>query len=610
MKIITSVLLGIILLQSSAAQTNIDASIDLIKQVETGLTTPVYISGDSTWSIEERMEYYGIPGVSIAVINEGKIAWAKGYGVMDKESKIPVTEQTLFQASSLSIPVSAYGALRLVEQGKVPLDENINSFLKSWQVPDNEFTKEKKATIRNLLNHSAGINLHATPGYSLDSTIPTLVEVLNGTSPAKNEPIAINKEPDESYYISYTGYGIIQQMMIDVEGKEFPEIMNDLVLEPLEMTNSTFNPSLSQAQINRAATAYLQDGTMVEGKRFVHPVLASRGLWTTSKDLANFIIHVQQILKGNRDKGLSRELTRLMVTPHSVSSYGPGSEYGLGFQIINRKEETYLRHWGWNQGFYAEFIAHRDKDYGVVVMTNTTFPAFNAEVIRAVARAYEWENYAPKHTKLSIDQPLANEVIGRYKANIAIIEVFKENDQLFFKDILDTNAQELIRVSDNLFARRNTSRLIRFERNAENDVVNLISADRYDETIATTLVKIEDSQKSPVEFLLEDDFENAFQAYSRLKERDPDHPALTEDYLNDLGYRFYHEDRMTLSQNTFKVNTKLYPGSYQAYASYAEACDKAGNTDLAIQNYSKSLELNPKNGKARERLRELENSEM
>lgn len=610
MKNIISVLLSIILLQSCGAQSGSDSSIDLIKQVETGLTRPVYITGDSTWSIAERMEHYGIPGMSIAVIHQGKIVWTKGYGVMDKESKTPVTRHTLFQASTLSIPVSAYGALRFVEEGKVTLDENINRYLKSWQVPDNEFTKEKKATVRNLLNHSAGINLHATPGYPLDATSPTLVEVFNGTSPAKNEPIAIIKEPDESYYISYTGYGIVQLMMTDIEGKEYPEIMRDLVLQPLGMTNSTFDPSLSQEQGKKAATAYLQDGTMVPGKRYVHPVLASRGLWTTAEDLAKFIIHVQQTLKGNRDQGLSKEMTELMVTPHSVSSYGPGSEYGLGFQIINRKEETYLRHWGWNRGFYAEFLAHKDKDYGVVVMTNTTFPAFNAEVIRAVARAYEWDNFIPEHTKLPIDQPLANEVIGRYQANIAIIEVFQENDQLFFKDILDVNAQELVRVSENHFARRNTSRLVRFVRNDENEIVNLVSADRYDESIATNLVKLEDSQKSPVEFLLEDDFENALQAYSRLKEEDPDHPALTEDYLNDLGYRFYHEDRMALSQNTFKVNTKLYPDSYQVYASYAEACDKAGNTDLAIQNYSKSLELNPQNGKARERLKELENGEM
>jgi len=127
MKNSISILFIIILFQSCAAQSKTDTTVDLIKKVERGLTTPVYIAGDSTWSIEERMKHYGVPGVSIAVIKDGKIAWTKGYGVMDKESKAPVTEQTLFQASALSIPVSAYGALRLVEQNKLDLDENINS---------------------------------------------------------------------------------------------------------------------------------------------------------------------------------------------------------------------------------------------------------------------------------------------------------------------------------------------------------------------------------------------------------------------------------------------------------------------------------------------------
>ena len=166
MKNSISVLFIIVLFQSCAEKSYFDTTTDLIKKVETGLTTRVYIAGDSTWSIEERMEHYGIPGASIAIIHNGEIAWTKAYGVVDKESQNPVTTQTLFQASALSIPVTAYGALRLVEQDKVTLDENINSYLKSWKLPDSEFTKEKKVTIRNLLNHSAGIYPRRIGGHS------------------------------------------------------------------------------------------------------------------------------------------------------------------------------------------------------------------------------------------------------------------------------------------------------------------------------------------------------------------------------------------------------------------------------------------------------------
>ncbi|WP_024773137.1 serine hydrolase domain-containing protein, partial [Aquimarina macrocephali] len=484
--------LTIILFQSCAQESNTDTTIDVIKKVETGLTTRVHVEGDSTWSIEERMKHYGIPGVSIAVIHNGEIAWTKGYGVMDKESQTPVTTQTLFQAAATSMPVTAYGALRLVEENKLDLDEDVNSYLKSWKVPENEFTKDKKVTIKNLLNHSAGIHPRGTGSYSIDEKIPTLIETLNGTSPATNEPITVNKEPSESVRFAYASYVPIQQMMLDVEGKTFPEIMNELVLQPLEMNNSTFNLSLTTEQLTKVATGYLKDGSKVKGGRKIDPVLASTGLWTTAEDYAKFIANVQQTLNGKSTKGLSKGLTALMGTPYGVSNNSGWSfTLGLGFQLFNRNDEIYLRHHGWNTGFYAEIMAHRDKGYGVVVMTNSTFPAFNAEVIRAVAMAYEWDKFVPIHKKIEVEQSLVDEITGRYIANGRIVEVFQKDNQLLYKNILDLEAEELVKVSDSSFVRRNSSRLIQFKPDSENETLNLIYQNRNDGTIASTFVKMD-----------------------------------------------------------------------------------------------------------------------
>ena len=517
MKNSISVLLIIILFQSCVEEPNTDTTIDLIKKVETGLTTRVHIEGDSTWSIEERMEHHGVPGVSIAVINNGKIAWTKGYGVMDKESKAPVTEQTLFEVSNIGMPLTAYGALRLVEQNKVSLNEDINSYLKSWKLPDNEFTKKKKATIKNLLNHSAGINVHALPGYSADSSVPTLVETLNGTPPATNDPILVNKEPDESTYISDAGYAIIQQMMIDIEGKEFPEIMNELVLQPLEMNNSTFNQTLTAEQLTMAAIGYMADGSMVKGKRHTYPAMAPKGLWTNAEDLAKFIINLQQTLKGNSNKGLSKDMTALMLTPYGVSGYGPSLIYGLGFGIRfginNKKDETYFYHWGWNQGFFGTMMSHRDKGYGVVVLTNSTYPGFNEELLRSVALAYQWDNY---------------------------VLIYKKNE---------------------------------------------------------------------VKFFLDGNFEKSLDTYINLMKQDPNNPVIREANLNGLGYRFLSNNQTNVAHDVFKVNTILYPESSNVYDSYAEVCKMMGKIDLAILNYSKSLELNPQNNHAKDMLKELQKSE-
>ncbi|WP_350285793.1 serine hydrolase [uncultured Croceitalea sp.] len=589
------VLFIIILFQSCKEESNISPTADLIKKVETGLTTRVHIAGDSTWSIEERMEHYGIPGVSIAVIHEGKIAWTKGYGVTDKKSLTPVTTQTLFQAASTSMPVTAYGTLRFAEQNKLDLDEDINSYLKSWKVPENEFTKEKKVTLRNLLNHSAGIHPRGTGSYNIKADIPTLTQVLNGTPPASNEPLTVNKEPEESVRFAYASYVPIQQMMLDVEDKTFPEIMHELVLGPLEMNNSTFNQSLTAEQLTKVATGYLKDGSIVEGGRHIYPGTASHGLWTTAEDYAKFITHIQQ----------SKDLRESMGRPYGVRGSGWSFTLGLGFQLLNRNDEIYLRHHGWNRGFYAEIVAHRDKGYGVVVMTNSTFPEFNAEVIRSVARTYEWDNYVPVHQKMQIQQSCIDEISGRYRDDV-IIEIYQQDNQLFYKNILDENGVELIKVSDSLFVRRNSGLFIQFKPGSENGAVDLHYLNRNNGTLVSTLVKTANDQKSPVEFLLEGDFDKALEAYRMLLQQDPAHPNVTEYHINDIAYDFFHGDRMALALNTFKVNMMLYPDSYKVYDSYAEACMKAGDIDLAIENYSRSLELNPKNNNARHQLNELQ----
>jgi len=606
LKRIATILLISILLQSCAKEVNTATTTDAIKQVETGLTTRVYIEGDATWSIEERMKHYGIPGASIAIIHNGEIAWAKAYGVTDKDSQTPVTTQTLFQAAATSMPVTAYGALRLVEQGKVTLDENINNYLKEWELTDNEFTESDKVTLRNLLNHSAGIYPRGTGRYNLEDTIPTLVEILNGTPPAVNEPITVNKVPGESVRFAYASYVPVQQIMIEAEGKAFSEIMYEQVLQPLEMTNSTFSQSLTEVQLAKAATGYLKGGAMVEGKRKIYPAMASNGLWTTAEDYAKFLTNVQQTTAGKTTKGLSKDLAELMGTPYGVSGSGWSFTLGLGFQLLNRNNEIYLRHHGWNRGFYAEIVAHRDKGYGVVVMTNSTFPAFNAEVIRAVAQTYNWDSFVPVHQKMKIDPETADNITGRYQSDDRIIEISQKHNQLFYKNILDEEDEELIKVSDSLFVRRSSGLFMQFKPDAESGANQLQYLNRNDGTLISALTKVDANKKSPVDFLLEGDYENALLACKNLKAQDPNHPFVTEEYINDVGYEFYHSDRMPLSLNTFKVNIALYPESYKAYDSYGEACMKAGQVDLAIISYSKSLELNPQNNNARGKLGELQ----
>src|SRR5262245_60370412 len=151
---------------------------DRIASVEKGLRAPVLIEGDKTWTLEERMRHYGVEGVSIAVIRDSKIEWAKGYGLADVETKQAVTPATLFQAGSISKPVAAMGALVLVEDGKLSLDGSIDKYLKTWKVPANAHTAKAPVTLTGLLSHTAGLTVHGFPGYPAGATVPTVVQIL------------------------------------------------------------------------------------------------------------------------------------------------------------------------------------------------------------------------------------------------------------------------------------------------------------------------------------------------------------------------------------------------------------------------------------------------
>jgi len=597
------VLLTIFSLQSFSGADTTEFANDMIEKVETGLVAPVYIEGDAKWSIQERMEHYGVPGVSIAVINRGKIEWTKAYGVMDKESQSPVTSETLFQSASISKPVSAYGALCLAEQNELGLNEDINMYLKSWKLPDSEFTEEKKVTIKNLLNHSAGTTVHGFWGYSPGLEVPTLIEVLNGIPPANSAPTIVDKTPEKSFRYSGGGYNVIQQMMIDVAGKPFPELMKELVLDPLEMNNSSYNQPLPDGQLVRAATGYLPDGSMTKGKRHTYPEMAPAGLWTTAEDLAKFAINIFETIgerpENDLKKDLSKEMTIKMLTPF-VEEFS-----GLGIFLKRKKDEVYFGHAGWNEGFSSEMITHKEEGYGVVVLTNSNHPGFVEEVIRSVAISYEWKDFCSVYKKMEVDPSFTDEVVGRYHvADNKLVEVFRSGKQLMGKE-LGQEPIELVKVSDSSYVKRSNDNLIQFKMNEESKMMDMVTLNSSDGTMVSTCSRLKDVEKIPIAHLVEGNFDQALEAYQALRKIDLEEPSINEGNLNNLGYQFLGRGQTKIAQDIFKVNMILYPESSNVYDSYAEASMIIGEVDLALKNYKRSISLNPQNEHAKEMVKEL-----
>ena len=208
-----------------------------------------------------------MPGVSVAVINHGEIEWAKGYGLADIHTKTPVTPETLFQAGSVSKPVAAMAALKLVEEKKLNLDGDVNSQLKSWKVPENKFTKQHAVDLRGILSHTAGFTIHGFAGYVVGKPIPTLIQVLDGERPpANSRPVRVDKVPGKGFRYSGGGVTVMQQLVIDVTGQPFPQVVHNLVLAPLAMTSSTYQQPLPEALTSRALSGHTRQGKTFTGR--------------------------------------------------------------------------------------------------------------------------------------------------------------------------------------------------------------------------------------------------------------------------------------------------------------------------------------------------------
>jgi len=369
------------------------------------------IKGDlhAAHALADRMKQLNVPGVSIAVIHNGKIEWARGFGVRSIGGK-PVDNETLFQAASISKPLSAMAALHLVQQGKLSLDTDVNTYLASWKLPANPIAAGKAVTLRQLLSHTGGISVHGFPGYAKTEAIPTLVQVLNGEKPANTDPIRIEAPPGDHWQYSGGGFTILQQMLIDITKEPYPKLMHDTVLAPIGMNLSTYQQPLPSAMESNATTPYRGDGKPVEGGAHTYPEMAAAGLWTTPSELAHFAIEVQNSLHATANHVLSPEMTQQMVTLVKGS-------WGLGLEIGGSKDNPYFAHGGGNEGFRCCLLAYEKTGEGAVVMTNGDKGGeLQNEILRSIAAEYGWPDYKPEvRTAVSVDPKILAGYVGTYQ---------------------------------------------------------------------------------------------------------------------------------------------------------------------------------------------------
>jgi len=460
----------------------------------------------STMTLAELMKAFNVPALSLAVIENFKIVDAKAYGVIEPGSSVPVTTKTLFQAGSISKPVAATAALYLVEHGKLSLDEDVNQKLKSWKLPDNEFTKTERVTLRRLMSHTAGLTVHGFPGYDVDAARPTVPQVLDGEKPANTAPVRVFIAPGTKDIYSGGGVTIEQLLMTDVSGKDFPALMRETVLDKIGMSDSSYEQPLPAARAAMTAGGAYADGKPVHGKWHIYPEMAAAGLWTTPTDLAKFAIEIALSKQGKSNRVLSQKMTQEMLTPVMDG-------VGLGF-FMEKENPGQFGHNGADEGFQALLSMNWESGNGIALMADSDngISVMN-QVLKRVAREYAW-NY-----KTGEDVGGDLFLIAKFKGTAAALA-------------------------------------------------------RYD------TLKAEGGSK------------------------------VDEGTLNGLGYRLLYGGEEADGVTVFEKNVKEYPHSSNVYDSLGEAYAKVGQKDLAIQNYEKSLQMDPKNSNAVEQLKKLKGEAM
>jgi len=380
-----------------------------IAAVERGLTPAVVLAGVPAppRTIKAEMRRLNVPGVSVAVLHGGMIEWSKGYGVT-RAGGAPITPSTIFQAGSISKPVTALAALRLVQRHRLMLDGDVNAQLRGWKLAT---PPGDHVTLRELLSHTAGTTVHGFPGYAAGVAVPSVDDVLAGRAPANTKPVVVDTRPGTIWRYSGGGYTVIQKLIGDVTGRPFADVLRDEVLRPAGMTRSSFTQPLDAASLATAAWPHDGLGNPVPGGPHTYPELAAAGLWSTPGDLLRYAVAVRDSALGEKGAVLEQQLATAMLTP------GKGG-WGLGFEVHPTPADRAFAHGGSNEGYENFLIAYTGSGDGVAVMTNGAQGAeLGMEITRSVAAAYGWPSY---HSIVRASVPTPADVRARLIGTYAV----------------------------------------------------------------------------------------------------------------------------------------------------------------------------------------------
>lgn len=572
-----------------------------IKKVENNLIPFVPVKGFKGWNILDRMKYYNVPGVSIAVIKNYKIEWAKGYGLADTLNKIPVSTQTMFSAGSISKFLLAVTALKMADSGLIDIENPVNNYLTSWKVEENDYTKKTPPTLRMLLSHSAGTSQTSYFGFAPNQPLPSIVDVLSGAKIAESLAVVVNSEPNKEFRYSGGGSMIAQLALMDVSNKNFTTLTQQLIFNKLGMQNSTFEQPLPNNFLKKSSWAY-SNASWFKGMPYIYPQQAAAGLYTTPTDLAKFLIDVQLSFMG-KGKILTQAITQKMLkAQQNVSDGAYKEQIGIGPFLIQRTDNSdsagiYFEFTGVNAGFLAYSIASVTGGNGVVIMLNSgdDVNGLGKEIRRAVAKTYNWINFLPKQIEpISLPFSELDKFIGRYKMSANEVLYLRREKNYLVENINEGNNIYCFAVNKDTIVFTDYNIKAGFTKNSLGEVIGLQNI--YQKQ---PMPKMKNNEFTANEYLKMKIYDKAKIAFEDLK--------MNEYQITYLAYDLMNKKPMDSNavKCVLEVATQQHPKSSIVYSRWGDFYLKINDTITAIKNYKQAIEIDPTDQQVNEILKGL-----
>ena len=420
----------------------------------------------SVRTLGDRMTELCTPGVSVAVVDNFDVAWAKGFGVRKMGERAALQMDTPFQAASISKPAFALAVMRLCQDKRIDLDADIRTYLKSWQLPEGDDGWAPRVNLRQLLSHTAGTTVHGFPGYPAGGAWPSLAQILDGALPANTPPVFVDLIPGMQFRYSGGGTTIAQLAVTDLLGLSFPDLMRELVLAPLRMENSSYEQPPSSRLADRAAVGHPFNGIPMPERWHVYPEMGAAGLWTTAGDLVRLGAALMRGLRGEVTAlGLTQESLAAMLRPQLPDQTESSEFVGLGWFCEGEGNAFRFGHAGANHGFLAELRLYPATGQGAAVMINSIQGwSLMDELFRSIEREYDWPTKAPQ---VRSDMSIAEHLYGTYSDSTGRVFRIEQTGGRLLLRVGDQNPVRLTFSSNGVFTARTPKIKIRLAPTSE-----------------------------------------------------------------------------------------------------------------------------------------------